>query len=269
MSRNLFWGAALLLVGLLLLASNLGYIAPFSIWSLWPILIISPALKIVMGFSYARISIDGRRVRVPFSRGVGLRLVALWFLAGATAELLSNLSLIEYDWGDVAYWTLPLLLVGLGLMILLRPGRRSWGWSREARKARRKSGGGGSFIPIGDLRYGSRPWDFNSPMDLNLWVGDVDMDLTTASFEPGDNYLSVRMWAGDLDVRAPRHIEVIVNANCSAGEIRVFQEERSGVGIDLEARRPALEGGPAEGETRAETRLFIGIDMTFGNARIR
>jgi len=268
MSRNVFWGAALLLAGLLLLASNLGYLEPFSIWGLWPILIIWPALKVTVGFA---VRVDGRRIRLPIGRSIGLRLVALWVLAGAVAELLSNVGLIEYDWGDVAYWSLPLLLVGFGLVILLRPRRRSWAWSTEAGTARRERGGATtkSFIPIGDLRYGARPWDFRSPMDLNLWAGDVDMDLTTARFEPGDNYLSLRMWAGDLDMRAPRDIEVVVSAHCGVGEIRVFDQERSGVDVDIEARRPALEEAPAGEEPKAETRVFIGIDMTFGNIRIR
>jgi len=262
MPRNVYWGAALLLVGLLLLASNLGYIARFSLWGLWPLLVIWLSLKFALGRTFVTVGRDTATKRIRVGGSLGVRLVALWFLTGATAQLLFNLSLSPYDWGDVAHWTLPLLLVGLGLIIILRPRRRKWEWEVRSGTA----GDGGVSSLIGDVRLGARPWAFKSPMRIALWVGDIDLDLTTARFEPGDNYLVIRAWAGDVNVRVPRDMEVVAEVRCTAGEARVLDEYRSGTAIDLTARRPAPGGDGAEA---GGTRLFIGIDVTFGEIRVR
>lgn len=298
--RNAFWGLALLLVGGLLLASNLGYIAPFSLWDLWPILIIWPALKVVFGRVFVSIFEHGPAsgARIRLNRSLGVRLVALWLLAGATAQLLHNLDLLAYDWGDVSYWTLPVLLVGIGLAILLRPQRRrpSFTWYHGDRNhagcggsgttGRDASGGewtewdepegSRSFVSVGDLRYGARPWEFKSPMLVNMWAGDVDMDLTTARFAEADNYLTVTGWAGDVDIRTPDDLEVIVEARSSAGDIHVFDQHRDGVSPHVQARRRprALAGaGGDEASNGVETaptrRLFIGVEITFGSIRVR
>lgn len=275
--RRTFWGVALVLTGLLILASNLGYLRPFSVWGLWPILIIWPALKLLFVGAFVEVGGYRRWTRVRLNSGIGFRLVALWVLAGAVAQLLYNLSLIPYDWGDIAYRTAPALLVGLGIALLLRPRRRGWEWAHKERTRGHYGQGVSSFV--GDLNFGTRPWTFKSPMTIDLWAGDIDMDLTTAEFAPGDNYLWVHAWAGDVTIRAPQGIDVAVEAHASAGELRVFDEERSGLSVDLKVKRGAEFGPAAPPEppagangtaTPAQTpRLFIGIDLTFGNVRVR
>lgn len=278
MTRRIFWGTGLLVVGLLLLASNLGYIGTFSVWSLWPLLIIWPALRLLTRRLFVTVTRGSRTRRLFVGRNLGFRLVVLWVLAGATAQLLNNLGLIAYDWGSVAYWSLPILLVGLGLAVMLRPRRsRRWWLHEEWVKTGSSPGGVSSFV--GDLHYGSRPWVFKSPMTIDLFAGDTDLDLSTAQFSPGDNYLYVTMWAGELDIRAPEGIDVDVQASCSAGELRVFEELRSGLGLELHAGRPAglgrgarVDGAPGTGDadgTAAPPRLFIIVDMTFGSMRVR
>ncbi len=220
MSKRIFWGSALLLVGLLLLASNFGYLAPFSIWSLWPILVIWPALRVTFG-------------RVCFV--VGDR-----------------------------HWR----------------GRSSF---------------------VGEIRYGRRPWEFKSPMAVDLWAGDVDIDLTTATFQPGPNYLYVHAWAGDIDIAVPRDMKVSVEASCSAGDLELLGRHRSGLGVSLKAEEPvgwdtkagakgaasagaeagaqASEAGAKASETASgtaagegpagtESTLFIRVDVTFGDVKV-
>ncbi len=243
-ARRIFWGSAFLLVGALLLASNLGYLQPFSLWGLWPILIIWPALRLVFGSSFVAVVDHGRRERIWVGRSLGVRLVALWILAGAAAQLLCNLSLIAYDWGFVAYWTLPVLLVGLGLAILARPRHHDWccfhhsRWSgRDGGWPEGREGSVSSFA--GDVHLGRHPWDFKSPMRVDLWAGDIDIDLSTARFAPGPNTLYVSAWAADVDVKAPEGIDVVAEASCSAGQVEVFDRYRSGLGIGAKAARRA------------------------------
>ncbi len=297
MTGRVFWGSVLVIVGVLLILSNLGYIGSFSVWSLWPLLVIWPILAMLARRLFVTVHRGRRVTRVFVGRSLGLSLILLWVLAGATAQLLHNLGLIEANWGAVAGWSLPLLLVGLGVVILLRPRRSPWKWVREERVFSDRPARCVSSL-VGDLHYGSRPWVFKSPMTIDLWVGDTDIDLTTAQFAPGDNYLYVSAWAGDVDIRAPEGIDVFVDASCTAGEIRVFGQERSGLGASLVTARRAVavdadaartgfaesaagtgaaedepaSGGEAAGagETRATLpRLFITIDFTFGNVRVR
>ncbi|MEW6032647.1 MAG: cell wall-active antibiotics response protein [Bacillota bacterium] len=282
--RSAFWGLALLLAGLLLLAANLGHIPEFNVWGLWPILVMWPAAKLAFGRLFVTVRSPSRPLRVRIGRSLGVRLVALWVLAGATAQLLFNLSLSSYTWGDVSYWTLPLLLIGLGALLLFRPRRRVWRWSEwveNGRSGRARTWPSAEEPPgepsnissfVGDLRFGSRPWVFKSPMNIQLWAGDIDLDLTTAEFAPGDNYLTIRAWAGDLDVRAPRDMEVIVEAHCGAGDMRIFDEHRSGMDLNIRVRRRpegrAGDDSTPSGDADSRGRLFIGIDMSFGEVRV-
>lgn len=276
MSRRVFWGTALLAIGVALIASNLGYLRPFSLWDLWPILIIWPAARLVIGGLHFVI-VDGRRMRkMNWGPDYGLRLIVLWVLVGAVAQLLENLHLTTWGWGEVAIWTFPVMLVLLGVVVLSRPRRGRWtcfsrhDWTEgdiEDEEARVSS-------LVGDIRWGSRPWDFKNPTRVRLFAGDFDMDLTTARFQPGDNHLEVRAWAGQVDILAPEGIAVDVNARCSAGQIRVFGQSREGVGAEVSARRAAAGGSSATneangGDATRPPRLFIDIDMTFGEVRVR
>ncbi len=270
MSRRVFWGSSLLVVGLLLLASNLGYLARFSVWSLWPVLVMWPALRLATLGSFVTVVDERRRERIWVGGSLGFRLVMLWVFAGATAQLGHNLSLWPYDWGFVTYWSLPFLLVGVGLAVLLRPRHRAWSWVR-CDHCRGEGGNVSGFV--GDIRYGDRPWDFKSPMKVSLWAGDVDLDLTTARFSPGPNYLVVRAWAADVDIRVPEGIEVVAEAGCSAGEVSLFDRRRSGLGVWLRAGRPGPDGEAGAGRNDpgagAQTKLYVKASLTFGQVRVR
>ncbi len=278
MPSRVYWGLALLAGGLLLLASNFGFIQPFSVWDLWPLLVIWPATKLIFGEAILVSRRGTRRERIRLGRSPGFLIVGLWVLAGAFGQLLHNLRVIPFDWGDIAYWTLPLLLVGLGLAVMFRSRRRLFEWERPGWRAGTTPGqapGGapgvetsGTSALVGDLCYGARPWVFKSPMRVSLLAGDLEMDLTTARLDPGDNFLTVRCWAGDVSIRVPENVEVTVEARASAGELRVFDEYREGVGPELKVYRPG-GGRLDEAQAAGRVRLFIGVDLTFGNVRIR
>jgi len=283
MSGRFFWGSALVVIGLALLAANLGYIEAFNLWGLWPILILWPALRFLTRGAF--VTVGGARRWVGLRVGPSLitRLVALWVAAGAAAQLLYNLGLIAWDWGDVAYWSLPVLLVLVGVVWMARPRRRSWAWNCSEVDVDAEGGSVSSFV--GDLSYGRRPWEFKSPVTVDLWAGDIDIDLTTARFSPGDNHLYVSAWAGDVDIEAPEGIDVKVRVHCGAGHARVFGRHRDGLGINLTATRPAREvcgggddtpeGGAGAGATEGDAatpeppRLHIDIDLTFGDVTVR
>ena len=300
MFRRSGWGLILVVIGLLLLAANLGYIPPFSVWDLWPLLILWPALKLTFGRVSVEVHADARvrgteaRVRgtdarheFRFRPPLGLRLVGLWLAVGSGTQLFHNVHLLRYDWGSVFYWTAPLLLVGLGLALMARPGGSLWRWSPWSPPNRAKEFGrpaSGASVIAGDLRFGSRPWVFRSPMVVSLWAGDVDVDLTTARLAPGDNYLAMRAWAGEFTVRVPDDVEVTVEAHCGAGELEVFDERREGIGCDLRITRPARipagaeppegpSGAPVQPPVQAPAqpaaRLFIAAALTFGDVRVK
>ena len=284
MSRRIFWGSALLLVGFLLLASNLGIIGTFSVWGLWPIIFIWPALKLVCGLHFVTIGDWSWRRNIRMGPSLASRLVAFWILAGAMAELIHNVGLWTYTWGDMAYWTLPFLLVGLGLAVLTRRGG-TWHWVSHGRDFGESNGNVSSLV--GEIQYGRKPWSFKSPMRVDVWAGSIDLDLTTAKFEPGMNYLYVSAWAADIDVRAPYGIDVVAEASAAAGDLGVFSSHKGGIGVGLKATRRAnrseaemdfeaetaktVEDGPAAAGKTAEdktSRLVIVVNVTFGDVKI-
>ncbi|MCL6580821.1 MAG: cell wall-active antibiotics response protein [Firmicutes bacterium] len=299
MSSRLYWGAALVLIGLLLLASNVGLLAPFSVWGLWPILVIWPATKIALGLRVVSIGSDWAHGVFRVHPRPITRLVAAWVALGATAELLNNVGLIRYDWGDFTYWTLPALLVAVGVVLVVRRDRVCCGWVGRWRSVKDWNGGNVSAF-AGEIRYGHRPWDFKSPCNISVWAGDIDLDLSTARFQPGTNRLHVNAWAADVDIRAPEGIEVYVQANCAAGELEVFDQHRSGLGLALSGRRRPLRGAGLEdiaperggdGESEREAapvgstepgeaagaggatvdqppKLYIHVNLVFGDVRV-
>lgn len=294
-ARRLFWAGAFIFVGALLLVSNLGYLHPFRVWALWPVLVLWPALRLAFGRAFVAVvdhGPDGEYIRV--GRGLGLRLVALWVAAGAAAQLAANLGLTTRGWSFVAVWSLPVLLVGLGVVILAHPrglgcpggwcaaGRthRGWEWSGRGYPAGERK----VYAFAGDIELGREPWDFKSPMVVDVWAGDIALDLTTARLGAGENVLYVSAWAADVDITVPADLEVSAEVAVRAGEIDVLGRRRSGLGIQVKVDRPASSSGagsPATGSEEAaepsaahsgdpsdRPRLRIKVGLGFGDVRI-
>lgn len=103
-----------------------------------------------------------------------------------------------------------------------------------------------------------------------LGAGEFLLDLGGVGFAPGqDVQTSIQMGAGELVVTVPDDVDVLVNARVGAGELQVFEQTRTGVGIQLETEAriddPDLGAGSADDEPAV---LTIDLNAGFGDVTI-
>lgn len=119
-------------------------------------------------------------------------------------------SLNWIDFGDI-FW--PLLFIGVGLLIIMRPRMVSPDTNVEVRL-------------IGDVRrMGS--WDVK---DVEFWsfIGDVKLDMRQATVSTGETVLKMYGFIGDLKILIPEGVAVSVNNLGFITESRVLGHRMGG-----------------------------------------
>ncbi len=69
-------------------------------------------------------------------------------------------------------------------------------------------------------------------------IGEARIDLTRAVFPDGENKVEASHGVGELRVIVPSDLAVRVRANAGMGEVRVFDEQESGIDPHLEFQSP-------------------------------
>jgi Cell wall-active antibiotics response LiaF, C-terminal len=184
--------------------------------------------------------------------GLGVVLLAaggLWLLSAA-------------DIVDIPYRvSLGMLLIAIGLLIALTPGRH------------------GLLVVVGILvALAGVPAFF---VDADVWttgvgaetaapasrdelepfeqaVGKLTVDLTTEGLELDDETVEARLGIGELLVLVPTNTDVSIDAHAGAGNIQALGEEENGFDVDL----TGISG--TSGAQEVELELEIGI----GNIRV-
>ena len=116
--------------------------------------------------------------------------------------LISNITGIRL-WSYI--W--PLLLVGLGIWMIVRPQRFS-----------RKSDV--QFRFLGGMDYKS-PWSLKDENIISL-IGDINLDLTQAEISPGETHIELRGFVGDIDVIVPENAGIAVTSNSFVTSANAF-----------------------------------------------
>lgn len=129
-----------------------------------------------------------------------------------------------------------------------RRGGRTTGFTNQTRVA-------------GEVRIGSRPWDLEPDTVFNLGAGEVDIDLSTARILPGENFLTIRLWAGQVTIYVPPSLPIAVSSSLTAGQITVFGEDHDGLGPAVSYKSDAYE--------EADRKVNIRIDLMFGQVDIK
>jgi hypothetical protein len=99
---QLLFGVVLLLIGVVLLADNLGFYIPLSLWKLWPL--------VLMAFGVLGLALPSRHL----DRRGGLWLFAVGLYGGFGM----------YDWFGLGWSAWPLFLIATGLSIIFFERRR-------------------------------------------------------------------------------------------------------------------------------------------------
>lgn len=230
---RLLWGALLTIVGTFLLLQGIGTI-PGNALSFWPVLFMVVGLSIVWrGLFPGRFSPSKRPSWFKVSLG-------LWIGGIGLFDILSSSGLLTLDGRTFFRQGWPILLVGAGLSLLFTRPPRSKGTSFElhdSEKAYKRWGrsawywgwGGPHTRLVGDTHYGRTPWELDGPLHVRHRVGDIRIDLTTATIPDGQHEVSVISSVGEIVIIVPDSCNASVEASVSVGDLRVFDDERSGI----------------------------------------
>lgn len=212
--RRAFWGVLVVILGVMGFLQGLG-IAHFG-------LALGPLVLFLFGawlFS-----------RGLFPEGFGWRMrrswikmgLGLWIACIGLFDMLHSAGVTDASGDDVLRLGWPLLFVGLGLSLIF-----GVSISRSSNKLMIRKG------MVGDIHFGKEPWVLDGPLHINQNVGDIRVDLTTATIEPGTHDIAVAGTIGEIHIRVPSHQNIHVTAATKVGDINVLNDHRHGVNVSL------------------------------------
>lgn len=184
----------------------------------------------------------------------GLALVVL-----GASWLLDITGIAEFDWRVF----LPLVLVAVGIVLVLTPGRAH-----------------GGLITLGllltvllavspgqaETTFGEQSHQPGRVSEIRrsyrLSAGQLDIDLTRVAFPTGTTNVRVSVGMGQIVVRVPEDLAFEVRGRASAGQIVISgEEERSGLVVRETFSSPGYEN--------ANRRLSLNLSVGFGQIEVR
>lgn len=181
----IFWGLALVLVGVLFLAQNLGYIGNFPFWNYLP------ALLIVLGL-YQLFANQFRAWAGP-----------LMLILVGTFLLLAALDFISWSTFGTLIW--PTILILVGLSIIFRRGSSSDQFTEE------KSSQFNIFSAFSAQKRNVTSPDFRNG-EITSIFGGVEVDFRNANIMEKPVRLQSTVMFGGTDIFVPQDWDVRIDA---------------------------------------------------------
>lgn len=215
-SGRLIIGLVVLLIGVLLLLSNLGIGVEVNLGSLlrtyWPV------IPLILGLNWLVLSFGsskyGEEKKIYFSWGQFI--TALIVLAIGIFFLGRNLGLFS-DIDTRIFWNVlwPVILILIGINLL-----RGRAFS---------SGGGGRFAFMGGANVGGpQPWKLESGSYF-AFMGGIEMDLTAAELADGETLLDLTAIMGGIEIKIPKDMAVIYDGSAILGGVTFKNQEDGGI----------------------------------------
>jgi predicted membrane protein len=155
-------------------------------------------------------------MRIRFWRlfwGVILTLFGLGFL-------LNNLDWIEFG----SFWKIvwPLIIIAIGIYLIYRKKRTdATSISETVEKV------------FGDLTINPQQI-VEREAEYTLWFGDIELDLTKASFPEKEKNIKINLGFGDIKIKVPQGISLSAYGKCWAGDIQILNKKEEGIFPALE-----------------------------------
>ncbi len=169
---------------------------------------------------------------------------------GGFLLLLGFVSLVDVIW-NVNLWSYlwPLILIGLGLIIIFRP---KWFilWDWEGR-------GHNRFV--GD--YHTVLQGTGKDEQYNTFAGDHTIDLTNVVVPSGGINYKFNGFAGDVTIIVPENVGVRVRGNVFAGELDIFGDNMQSVMSPFEGETPGFD--------TAESKVFVEANYFACDVKLR
>ena len=208
-------GGVIILIGILLLLSNLGLIRIHDVWRLWPLFLIGPGIGKIVG-SYG-----------PTGRiwGALLTLVGILFL-------LDTLHIVHMDPRLIG----PSLLIGLGILFLVRGFERA----RPSRLPFTAATGSAELSSLnewavfGGVKRRIDSQGFQGGEILAVF-GGVDIDLRRAAIQGEQVVIDANATFGGVEIRVPDNWSVTVRG---VGLFGAYEDHTAHPSITAVAERP-------------------------------
>jgi lia operon protein LiaF len=176
----------------------------------------------------------------------GVALILIGFLA-----LLDSLEFISF-WSALGQlW--PLILIALGVWLLFKRRYFSWEDKVEIREGKKHS------KAFGDLKIDSSGMDPHG-MDVEMGFGDLDVNLTRASFSDRESVVHLALGFGDIKVWIPSEVKTKISASCGAGDMDILGTTSDGIAKSSDYQD--------EGYESVQKRLRIYAKIGFGDIKV-
>ena len=233
-------GLLLVLVGVLYLLSNAGILAGFSVWG------------VLWGAFWLWL---GAVVVGPRGRGVGAGRLALGlvFMFIGVVTLADGMGLINFSFGYLlsSFW--PLILIGLGALMLYESNRaRASGLPVSSDRIEHDS-------IFGDFKLTQPGWQLRD-VRVNSVIGDMKIDLSKANVPPGETTLDLHAVIGDIDVWAPPDLPVSLDARCTFVSVNQFGRKQDVMLRSYHDEPPEYAAAPQ--------RVRVRVDLVFGDVNL-
>ncbi len=184
LTPQMILGASVIVLGVIFLLDNLGYIYAGDYWDFWP------AILIIFGLS-----------KIVQPRGSSGRIAGAVFTIIGVALLLDNLRIIYFDIWD--YW--PLLLVFVGASLVWR----AWEVSRNMATGNGVEGNIYAAAILGGVKRSNSSPDFRRG-ELTAIMGGCEIDLRQASMQNSPAVINIFAFWGGVDIKVPNDWNVDV-----------------------------------------------------------
>ena len=165
--------------------------------------------------------------------------------------LLDSLEILSF-WSALGkLW--PLILIAVGIWLLVKRRRLYWGEKVDIREGEKYS------KAFGDLKIDSAGMDPHG-MDVEMGFGDLEVNLTKASFSDRESLIHLALGFGDIKVWVPSDIKIKVLASCGAGDIDVLGKFADGLGKSVDYQDEDYES--------VQKKLKIFAKIGFGDIKI-
>jgi lia operon protein LiaF len=193
--------------------------------------------------------------------------------------LLDNLRIVYMDYLLENFWPLLLVVVGVYLIVKVRERNRfmhdsqaaEQQWqevpSEEIPEAERYNETAEASADrilqsnvFGDVKLNVTTRDFRGGQ-VNTVFGNTIVDATQMDFPPGERTLYLSGVFGDVKVSLPQHIALHLRSSGVAGDIKVFDQKRSGLFPQVNYYSPDF--------AQAEKKLHLSISLVFGDIKVQ
>lgn len=231
------WGFIIVLLGVLALLQGTGQFN-FGL-SFWPV------VGALAGFSLL-----WRSMRKVSWLGIA---AGLWLLAMGVVSMVAQAGValpMGLDPGMVAKAGWPLMIIAIGVSVMFGRSRMSMVWDFSGKSKRGT---------VGEVHYGRHPWHLDDDLFIEHGVGDIKIDLSTATISEGHHLVNVKAGMGEIVIRVPDNVSVEVEAKGGVGEITVLGDTRNGLGLHISRQQIVPE---------SKVSLRIDANLGVGSMRI-